>query len=97
MTSSNADGREAAAPSVDLKARRHGRGMIEWFGDDVLHVRPFLTVTLGILALFAGKAGNQRVALLREYSIPEPVTGGLLFAIALGLCMRSSASSWTSS
>jgi ESS family glutamate:Na+ symporter len=31
--------------------------------------------------LFAGKALNQRVGLLREYNIPEPVTGGLLFAL----------------
>ena len=45
-------------------------------------VRPFLAVTLGILALFAGKALNRRLAVLREYNIPEPVTGGLLFAVA---------------
>ena len=32
--------------------------------------------------LFAGKALNRRVGPLREYNIPEPVTGGLLFAAA---------------
>jgi hypothetical protein len=42
----------------------------------VLHVRPFLSVTTGIVVLFVGKTLNQRFALLREYNIPEPVTAG---------------------
>jgi ESS family glutamate:Na+ symporter len=56
--------------------------MIEWHADDVVFVRSFLAVTVGILVLFAGKGLNQRVRRLREFNIPEPVTGGLLFAIA---------------
>ena len=56
--------------------------MIELQADGVVLVRAFLAVTLGILALFAGKAVNSRVSFLREYNIPEPVTGGLLFAAA---------------
>lgn len=56
--------------------------MIELQSDGVLLVRPFLAVTAGIVVFFVGKAPNQRVALLREYNIPEPVTGGLRFAIA---------------
>lgn len=56
--------------------------MIELQPDNGLLVRPFLAVTLGILALFLGKAVNRRINVLREYNIPEPVSGGLLFALA---------------
>ncbi len=59
--------------------------MIEFQVDGSWHVRPFLAVTAGILVLFVGKWLNQRVALLREYNIPEPVTGGLLFAVVFAL------------
>ena len=51
----------------------------------VLHVRSLLAVTAGITVLFIGKALNQRLAVLREYSIPEPVTGGLLVSIAISV------------
>jgi ESS family glutamate:Na+ symporter len=53
--------------------------------DGVVQVKPFLSVTIGITVLFAGKALNQRFALLRNYNIPEPVTGGLLFSILFAL------------
>ena len=56
--------------------------MIELQADGTVLVRAFLAVTLGILALFTGKALNARIGPLREYNIPEPVTGGLLFAAA---------------
>ena len=56
--------------------------MIELQPESVIFVRAFLATTVGILVLFVGKALNQRVGLLREYNIPEPVTGGLLFAVA---------------
>ena len=55
--------------------------MIELQAGHVVLVRAFLAVTIGILVLFSGKALNRRVAVLREYNIPEPVTGGLLFAL----------------
>ncbi|NEV62881.1 sodium/glutamate symporter [Thiorhodococcus minor] len=45
----------------------------------------FLTVTVGIVVLFIGKRLNDQLGLLRELSIPEPVTGGLLISILLGL------------
>jgi ESS family glutamate:Na+ symporter len=35
--------------------------------------------------LFVGKRMNDKVGLLRELSIPEPVTGGLLFSVLFGL------------
>ncbi len=53
--------------------------------DGVLTVHPFLAVTLGIVVLFVGKRLNDVIGFLREFSIPEPVTGGLLFSILFGL------------
>ncbi|MGA1304068.1 MAG: sodium/glutamate symporter, partial [Cyanobium sp.] len=50
-----------------------------------IEVRSFLTVTLGILVLFLGKALNSRFRLLREFTIPEPVSGGLLVAVVFAL------------
>jgi ESS family glutamate:Na+ symporter len=53
--------------------------------DGVLRLDNFLAVTLGIIVLFVGKRINDVVVFLREFSIPEPVTGGLLFSILFGL------------
>ena len=53
--------------------------------DGVLQVDEFLTVTLGIIVLFVGKRLNDAVGFLREFSIPEPVSGGLLFSVLFGL------------
>jgi ESS family glutamate:Na+ symporter len=53
--------------------------------DGQIEVGSFLTVTLGILVLFLGKALNKRFALLRDFTIPEPVSGGLLVALVIGL------------
>jgi glutamate:Na+ symporter, ESS family len=49
--------------------------------DGALRVGPFLAVTLGIIVLFAGKRLNDAIGFLREFSIPEPVTGGTLFCV----------------
>ena len=38
-------------------------------------------MTLGFIVLFVGKRWNDRIGFLREFSIPEPVTGGLLFSV----------------
>jgi ESS family glutamate:Na+ symporter len=48
-------------------------------------VGSFLTVTSGIIVLFVGKRLNDAIPFLREFSIPEPVTGGLLFSILFAL------------
>ncbi|HCS90332.1 MAG: sodium/glutamate symporter [Thiohalocapsa sp. PB-PSB1] len=53
--------------------------------DGVLHIESFLALTIGILVLFVGKRLNDAFGPLREFSIPEPVTGGLLFSILFGL------------
>jgi ESS family glutamate:Na+ symporter len=53
--------------------------------DGVLRVDPFLTFTLGIIVLFVGRRCNDHIGVLREFSIPEPVTGGLLFSVLFGI------------
>lgn len=53
--------------------------------DGVLQINSFMAVTIGIVVLFIGKRINELFEFLREFSIPEPVTGGLLFSIILGL------------
>ena len=55
------------------------------FIEGTLHVESFLTVTLGIIVLFVGKRLNQAISFLREFSIPEPVSGGLLFSLLFTL------------
>lgn len=60
------------------------------FADGILAIGPFLAVTLGILVLFTGKRLNDAWKPLRELSIPEPVTGGLLFSILFGLLFWAS-------
>ena len=42
--------------------------------DGILRIDTLLTVTLGIVVLFVGKRLNNAIPLLREFSIPEPVT-----------------------
>jgi len=58
--------------------------MIE-FKDGALYIGPFLAFTIGIIVLFIGKRINDAVGFLREFSIPEPVTGGLLFSLLTAL------------
>ncbi len=49
--------------------------------DGVLRIESFMAITLGIIVLFVGKRINDSVGFLQEFSIPEPVTGGLLFSL----------------
>lgn len=58
--------------------------MIE-LSDGILQIGPLLSFTIGIIVLFVGKRVNDAVGFLREFSIPEPVTGGLLFSIIVTL------------
>ncbi|MCF7989476.1 MAG: sodium/glutamate symporter [Thiohalocapsa sp.] len=60
--------------------------------DGVLRIDSFLAVTIGILVLFVGKRVNDGVRWLRELSIPEPVTGGLLFSLLFALLYAASGS-----
>ena len=53
--------------------------------DGVLQCNAFMTFTLGVIVLFVGKRLNDAIGFLREFSIPEPVTGGLLFSVLFWL------------
>ena len=61
--------------------------------DGVLQINQFLAVTLAIIVLFVGKRINDTVAFLREFSIPEPVTGGLLFSVLFAIVYAVSGAS----
>jgi ESS family glutamate:Na+ symporter len=50
-----------------------------------IQIQSFLTVTLGILVLFLGKFLNRHVRFLREFTIPEPVSGGLVVALVIAI------------
>ena len=43
------------------------------------------TIVLAILVLFLGKLLTSKIAFLRNYNIPEPVSGGLIASIVFGL------------
>jgi len=53
--------------------------------DGTLYINSFLAITSGIIVLFIGKRLNEVIPFLQNFSIPEPVTGGLLFSVLLGL------------
>lgn len=55
------------------------------FINNTLALPSFHTVTLAIIVLFAGKGLNFRFAILRDFNIPEPVVGGLLFSIVFAI------------
>ena len=42
------------------------------------------TLIVAILVLFLGKNLNKRIPFLREYNIPEPVTGGVIASLIFG-------------
>lgn len=50
----------------------------------MFEVDAYATTIAAILVLFLGKAVTRRVALLRRFNIPDPVTGGLLASLTLG-------------
>ncbi|EOD80024.1 Sodium/glutamate symporter [Grimontia indica] len=52
---------------------------------NLIQVSSFFAVTLGILVLFIGRRLNQEIPVLKEFSIPEPVTGGILFSVLFSL------------
>lgn len=47
----------------------------------VMELDPRQTVIVAILVLFLGKALTSKVRFLREYNIPEPVSGGLIASL----------------
>jgi ESS family glutamate:Na+ symporter len=59
--------------------------MLVEFENGVLSLGPFAAFTVGVIVLFVGKRLNDAIGFLREFSIPEPVTGGLLFSVIFAL------------
>jgi ESS family glutamate:Na+ symporter len=58
--------------------------------EGTLQVDQFLTVTLGVIVLFIGKRLNDAIGFLRTFSIPEPVSGGLLLSVLFGVLYAAS-------
>ncbi len=50
-----------------------------------MELDPRQTIILGILVLFLGKYLNKKIGFLQRFSIPEPVTGGLIASLFFGL------------
>ena len=46
-----------------------------------MQLSPLASITTGFLVLFVGKRLNREWTFLQRYSIPEPVSGGLLVAL----------------
>ncbi|MCZ8500986.1 sodium/glutamate symporter [Vibrio lentus] len=51
------------------------------FENNILHFGSFFAVTMGIVVLFVGRRLNQVIGFLKEFSIPEPVSGGILASL----------------
>ncbi|WP_413297102.1 sodium/glutamate symporter [Synechococcus sp. MIT S9452] len=76
-------GHSGETPQPDLNHEELPKG---GFGSVALiELSPLVSTTTGVLVLFVGKRLNRELKALRNYSIPEPVSGGLLVAILLTL------------
>ncbi|OMO20751.1 sodium/glutamate symporter [Vibrio lentus] len=51
------------------------------FENNILHLGSFFAVTMGIVVLFIGRRLNQVIGFLKEFSTPEPVSGGILASL----------------
>lgn len=60
-----------------------------------MHIDGRHTLILAILVLFLGRYVTRRFAVLRRYSIPEPVTGGLIASVLLTVAGVASGTSIT--
>jgi ESS family glutamate:Na+ symporter len=50
-----------------------------------MELEPRATLIAAILVLFLGRFLNGKIKVFRDYNIPEPVTGGLLASLTVGL------------
>lgn len=57
---------------------------MDWV-NGILRFDSFFAVTIGILVLFVGRQLNNVFRSLKEFSIPEPVTGGILFSVIIAI------------
>lgn len=60
-----------------------------------MHVDGRQTLILAILVLFVGRYVTRRFAWLTRYSIPEPVTGGLIASVVLSIAVAASGATVT--
>ena len=51
--------------------------------NDLIIIPDFITATLGFAVYLVGARVNSNYAVLRQFNIPEPVTGGLLAALVV--------------
>ena len=75
---------------VLLAVLQDGEVGMSSFEQKNLEIGPGMAATFGIIVLFLGKRVNDKVPFLREFSIPEPVTGGLLMSIIFGIVYAAS-------
>jgi len=47
-----------------------------------IEIPAFISVTLGFIVFFLGASLTRRISFLRDYNIPEPVSGGITVALA---------------
>ena len=52
---------------------------------DTFEIRSLISISIGILVLFIGKLINGNIQALKNLSIPDSVTGGLIAALAITL------------
>ncbi|HEX5102472.1 MAG TPA: sodium/glutamate symporter, partial [Pirellulaceae bacterium] len=50
-----------------------------------MNLAPLPSLLIAVLVLLIGTLTNRRVALLAKYNIPDPITGGLLFAVVASI------------
>ena len=55
------------------------------FLDNILKLSGFHAISWGIIVLFIGRRLNHKIKFLKEFSIPEPVSGGILFSIIFSI------------
>ena len=48
---------------------------------ETIEVHDFIALTIGIIVYFVGVTLTRHISFLRNYNIPEPVTGGLIAAL----------------
>lgn len=49
---------------------------------ETIEISPFIALTVGFVVFFVGRYLTQKIALLSEYNIPEPVSGGIAVALS---------------
>lgn len=60
------------------------------YNNGVLELGSFFSVTIGIVVLFVGRRLNQLIGFLKEFSIPEPVSGGIAFSLLFTIIYATS-------